>query len=102
VPGKNWKALTEELRDKVNLPAYPVGIKLLKKPRELLDYREVRLLTDTTVCHMAAIARHNRGDGIVGASSLGSRCLQGCLPRTSADACAAVRRGPQPSIHSGR
>jgi uncharacterized protein (DUF169 family) len=88
MPGKNWKALTEELRDKVYLPAYPVGIKLLAKPRELLDYHDARLLTDTTVCHMTAVARHNRGDGIVGASSLGSKCLWGA-------ACLGLVRTPQ-------
>ena len=81
MPDKNWKAVTEELRDKVYLPAYPIGIKLLEKPRELLEYRDARLLTDTTPCHMAAIARYNRGDGLVGASSQGTKCLWGasCL-----------------------
>jgi uncharacterized protein (DUF169 family) len=81
MPGKNWKAITEELRDKVYLPAYPIGLKLLVKPRELLEYRDARLLTDTTPCHMAAVARYNRSDGIVGASSQGTKCLWGasCL-----------------------
>lgn len=81
MPDKNWKAITEELRDKVYLPAYPIGVKLLVKPRELLEYRDARLLTDTTPCHMAAIARYNRGDGVVGASSQGTKCLWGasCL-----------------------
>jgi uncharacterized protein (DUF169 family) len=81
MPGKDWKAITEELRDKVYLPAYPIGLKLLVKPRELLEYRDARLLTDTTPCHMAAVARYNRSDGIVGASSQGTKCLWGasCL-----------------------
>jgi uncharacterized protein (DUF169 family) len=81
MPGKNWKAVTEELRAEVCLPAYPIGVKLLERPRDLLEYRDARLLTDTTPCHMAAIARHSRSDGLVGASSQGTKCVWGaaCL-----------------------
>jgi uncharacterized protein (DUF169 family) len=81
MPRNDWKALTEELREQVYLPAYPVAIKLLTHSRELLDYGDARLLTDTTPCHMAAIARYNRGDGMVGASSKGTKCVWGaaCL-----------------------
>ncbi|MDW5562143.1 MAG: DUF169 domain-containing protein [Methanomassiliicoccus sp.] len=88
MPGHNWKAITEELRNKVCLPAYPVGVKLLEKPRELLDYRDARLLTDTTPCHMAAIARYNRAEGLVGASSQGTKCLWGA-------ACLGLVRTPE-------
>jgi len=81
MPGKNCKAISEELRGKVCLPAYPVGVKLLEKPRELLEFRGMRQLTATAPCHMAAIARCNRSDGLVGASSEGTKCLWGaaCL-----------------------
>jgi uncharacterized protein (DUF169 family) len=81
MPRKDWKALTEELRERVYLPAYPVAIKLLPLARELLDYNEARLLTNTTPCHMAAIARYNREDGTVAASGQGTKCLWGaaCL-----------------------
>ncbi|MGE5379268.1 MAG: DUF169 domain-containing protein [Candidatus Saccharibacteria bacterium] len=79
--GKDWKALTEELRERVYLPAHPVAIKLLANARELLDYPNARQLTDTTPCHMAAIARYNRADGTVEASALGTKCVWGaaCL-----------------------
>ncbi|MBI0583323.1 MAG: DUF169 domain-containing protein [Methanomassiliicoccus sp.] len=81
MPGKDWKALTEELRLMVCLPAYPIGIKLVKRAGELLDHKEARLLTSTTPCHLAAIARSDRRDGLAGASSEGTKCVWGaaCL-----------------------
>jgi uncharacterized protein (DUF169 family) len=81
MPGKDWKALTAEIRDRLCLPAHPVAIKLLLRSRELLDHSEVRLLTDTTPCHMAAKARYERGAGVVGASDQGTKCVWGaaCL-----------------------
>lgn len=85
---KSWKAIAEELRDRLCLPTYPVGVKLLVKARELVDHHEARLLTDTTPCHMAAIARHGRGDGIVGASDQGTKCIWGA-------ACLGLVRTPE-------
>lgn len=81
MPGKDWKALTKELRDSVHLSTYPVAIRLVPHARELLDHREARLLTDTTPCHMAVIARYDREDGLVGASDQGTKCIWGaaCL-----------------------
>jgi len=75
--GKDWKTLTKELREKVCLATAPVAIKLLPHARQLLDYPDARLLTATTPCHMAAIARYDRGDGLVGASGQGVKCLWG-------------------------
>jgi uncharacterized protein (DUF169 family) len=79
--GRDWKALSKEIRERVALPTAPVGVKLLKNHRELLDHREAKLLTNTAPCHLAAMARYNHAQGIVGASDIGTKCTWGaaCL-----------------------
>lgn len=71
------KVLSEELRRMLSLPGNPVGIKLLKAPRELLDVPNVRSLGSTAPCQMAAIARYGREDSVVGASTQATKCVWG-------------------------
>ncbi len=65
----------------ISLPGAPIGVKLLQSAGELLDHPEARLLSSTSPCQMAAVARYGRGEGIVGASAQGTKCVWGaaCL-----------------------
>jgi len=77
VTQKDWRSACSVLKKRINLAASPVGIALFASARELLAFPSVKLLTKTTPCHMAAIARYYREDGIVGASSESIVCLLG-------------------------
>jgi uncharacterized protein (DUF169 family) len=68
VPQKDWRSVSDKIRESINLAASPIGIALIPSAKGLLDYPNVRLLTRTAPCHMAAIARYYRQDGVVGAS----------------------------------
>lgn len=75
--GDIWKSTFSSLKKILNLASSPVGIKIFTEAKELLKFGDARLLTKTAPCHMAAIARYYREDGIVGASSEGIRCVLG-------------------------
>ncbi|MDH7508413.1 MAG: DUF169 domain-containing protein [Methanomassiliicoccales archaeon] len=72
-----WKGAFSSLKRMLNLANSPVGIKMLAEAKELIKFDNVKLLTKTAPCHMAAIARYYREQGIVGASSEGVRCVLG-------------------------
>ncbi|MBC7108743.1 MAG: DUF169 domain-containing protein [Methanomassiliicoccales archaeon] len=75
--GDIWKSAFSSLKKILNLANSPVGVKMFTEAKELLKFADVKLLTKTTPCHMAAIARYHREQGIVGASSEGIRCVLG-------------------------
>lgn len=79
--GIDWRSLSHEIKSRTNLAASPIGVSLLPSAKDLFAYPGVRLLKKTVVCHMAAMARYYRQNGVVGASSEGVRCLLGlsCL-----------------------
>lgn len=74
---KDWRSACSVLKKHINLAASPIGIALFTSAREILAFPSVKLLTKTAPCHMAAIARYYREDGVVGASSEGIVCLLG-------------------------
>ncbi|MFP4546339.1 MAG: hypothetical protein ACLFPN_05760, partial [Methanomassiliicoccales archaeon] len=74
---RDWKEVTEALRESVRMGSYPVGVKMLSSAGELNDHKRLRLLRKTAPCHMAAMARYYREDGLVGASSQTTRCVWG-------------------------
>ncbi len=77
----DWKEATRTLKKAISLPASPIGIKLLREAKSLLDYPSVRMLTATALCQMTSMARYAREEGIVGASSEAQKCVWGasCL-----------------------
>ncbi|NLK26346.1 MAG: DUF169 domain-containing protein [Euryarchaeota archaeon] len=79
---------TAELKRCMSLSSNPVGIKLLTKANELVDNPDIRILTSTAPCQMAAIARYDREDTVVGASARAIKCLWGA-------ACFGMIRTPQ-------
>ncbi len=81
MPQNDWRSLARDIRSGINLAASPIGIRLLPNARELISHPDIRLLTKTAVCQMAAMARYNREEGVVAAASEGVRCLLGlsCL-----------------------
>jgi len=72
---------SREFRSLLNLGTYPVGVKLYKKASDAMAVSGVRLLTSTATCHMAALARHYREDGVCVSTTSGMKCLWGlaCL-----------------------
>lgn len=72
---------TREFRSLLNLGTYPVGVKLFEKASEALSVPGAKLLRSTATCHMAALARHYRADGITVTTAQGMKCLWGlaCL-----------------------
>mgnify|MGYP001193042604 FL=1 len=72
---------TEEFRTLLNLSTYPVGVKLFERASEALTVKGARVLRATAPCHMAALARYYRRDGVTVATAQGMRCLWGlaCL-----------------------
>lgn len=81
VPQKDWRNVSDRIKESINLAASPIGIALIPSAKGLLDHTNVRLLTRTAPCHMAALARYYRQEGVVGASSEGIKCILGlsCL-----------------------
>lgn len=78
---RDWAKVAASLRSATNLAADPVAVKMLPEAGELMEYPEVRALNRTAVCHLLALARYYREEGVVGSSSEGMRCLWGsaCL-----------------------
>jgi len=72
---------TKEFRSLLNLGTYPVGVKMYERAAEALSVPGARLLASTATCHMAALARHYRDDGICVTTTNGLKCLWGlaCL-----------------------
>lgn len=54
---------------------------MLPSAGELTEHKELKLLKKTAPCHMAALARYYRKEGLVGASAQSTRCVWGaaCL-----------------------
>lgn len=72
---------TKEFRSLLNLGTYPIGIKLFEKASDALAVPGAKTLLSTATCHMAALARHYRQDGVSVATTQGMKCLWGlaCL-----------------------
>ena len=60
---------TEEFRTLLNLSTYPVGVKLFERASEALTVKGARVLRATAPCHMAALARYYRRDGVTVATA---------------------------------
>lgn len=71
----------EEFRSLLNLGTYPVGVKLFEKASEAMAVPGAKVMRSTATCHMAALARHYREDGITVTTATGMKCLWGlaCL-----------------------
>ncbi len=69
------------MKKAISLPASPVGVILLPQDKSLLKYTDLKMLSSTAICQMAAAARHLREEGVVGATSEAQRCVWGasCL-----------------------
>jgi len=78
---QDLKLTAAEIKKRIALATEPIGIKLLANARELIEVPGIRNLTFTAPCHMAAIARHERDDAVVGASAQATKCVWGaaCL-----------------------
>jgi len=70
-----------DFRSELNLGTYPIGVKLFEKASEALAIPGVKVLRSTATCHMAALARHYRDDGVTVTTAQGMKCLWGlaCL-----------------------
>ncbi|MEM0449358.1 MAG: DUF169 domain-containing protein [Methanomassiliicoccales archaeon] len=85
---QDWKKVCADLRRYCNLAAYPIAIRLIPDVKELAKIQGLRQLHATAPCHMAALARYYRHDGIVGASSEGIKCVWGA-------SCTGLMRSPE-------
>jgi len=76
-----WERWAKDFRSELNLGTYPVGVKLFEKASEALAVRGTKVMRSTATCHMAALARHYREDGITVTTAQGMKCLWGlaCL-----------------------
>lgn len=72
---------TGEFRSLLNLGTYPIGVRLFEKASEAVSLPGVRVLRSTATCHMAAMARYYRNEGVTATTAQGMRCLWGlaCL-----------------------
>jgi len=70
-----------ELRTLLNLGTWPVGVKMYEKASEALSVTGARHLSSTATCHMVALARHYRLEGVSVSTVQGMKCLWGlaCL-----------------------
>jgi len=70
-----------ELRTLLNLGTWPVGVKMYEKASEALSVTGARHLHSTATCHMVALARHYRLEGVSVSTVQGMKCLWGlaCL-----------------------
>ena len=70
-----------DFRSELNLGTYPVGVKLFDKASEAMAVKGTKFMRSTATCHMAALARHYREDGITVTTAQGMKCLWGlaCL-----------------------
>ena len=70
-----------ELRTLLNLGTWPVGVKMYEKASEALSVTGARHLRSTATCHMVALARHYRLEGVSVSTVQGMKCLWGlaCL-----------------------
>lgn len=75
------EAWARDFRSELNLGTHPIGVKLFEKASEALAVPGAKALRSTATCHMAALARHYREDGITVTTAQGMRCLWGlaCL-----------------------
>jgi uncharacterized protein (DUF169 family) len=73
---KDWKEISNTLKKYLNLPTYPVGIKLFEDRKDLFGHELKRKMN---LCQLVAIARyHHRVSSIVRENhvcSIGSSCL---------------------------
>lgn len=79
---------TKDFRSLLNLGTYPVGVKLFEKASEALAVPGAKVMSSTATCHMAALARHHRQDGICVSTTQGMKCLWGL-------ACLGMIRTPE-------
>ncbi|HUT26859.1 MAG TPA: DUF169 domain-containing protein [Methanomassiliicoccales archaeon] len=81
MPDKERVRQAREFRSLLNLGTYPIGVKLFEKASDALAVRGARNLRSTATCHMAALARHYREDGVCVSTTHGLKCLWGlsCL-----------------------
>ena len=70
-----------KFRSLLNLGTFPLGVKLFEKASDVLAVRRAHTLRSTAPCHMAALARHYRKDGVCVANTQGIKCPWGlaCL-----------------------
>lgn len=85
---QDWKRTSAELRKYCNLAAAPVSVRLVGDVKELAAVPGLRQLQATAPCHMAALARYYREEGVVGASSEGVKCVWGA-------SCTGLMRSPE-------
>jgi uncharacterized protein (DUF169 family) len=81
MPDVRRAAQARDFRALLNMGGYPVGVKLYEKASEALEVKDARHLRSTAPCHMLALGRHYRDDGITVSTSHGMKCLWGlaCL-----------------------
>lgn len=85
--GKDWTKIREDLIISLRMRSDPVGVRMLMAS-ELADLRKARVLRTTAVCHMIAMSRYEREEGVVAASVEGVRCLW-------ATSCLGLTRTPE-------
>jgi len=77
-----------DFRSELNLGTYPIGVKLFENASDALAVPGAKLMRSTATCHMAALARHYRTDGITVTTAQGMKCLWGL-------ACIGLIRTPE-------
>ena len=85
---KDWKEVSNLLRDAVRMAAWPVGVKMLPDAKSLHDFPNIKLLQKTAPCQMVARARYYREEGVIAASSRAIKCVWG-------GACLALLETPE-------
>lgn len=76
-----WVGLHADLMKELRLRTDPVAVTLLPSAATLVDDNRIKVLRQTAVCQLTALARYYREEGVVGASAEGIKCLwaAGCL-----------------------
>lgn len=81
MPDAHRAKQAREFRSLLNLGTWPVGVKLYEKASDALSVGGAHNLRSTATCHMIALARHYRAEGVSVSTTQGMRCLWGlaCL-----------------------
>jgi uncharacterized protein (DUF169 family) len=83
-----WKDASDRMRKAISLATSPVAISFLDNAASLLDLPSVTMVSNTALCHMITRAKYERGEGVLGASAQGMKCIW-------ADAALGLIRMPQ-------
>jgi uncharacterized protein (DUF169 family) len=73
----DWAKVSADLRRYTNLATDPVGVRMVRTSKELIEIEDAKLLTKTALCQMALMARYYKEEGITAAAAEGIKCVWG-------------------------